>query len=236
MMGLFVPLLSLTIILLLIIVAFKLPSLWRGKVQHDLKWKMIIGYIGILVFGMIIYFSIVQPNFAANEQHTTSQNIHDFLYEDEQMDELPSQYIIEEWTVSLEEGELHVVLGEGLYDSNFFVPIVVDERVDAENRAEITIYETPSLINGMDISNEIELADIQLKGSDIIVSAEDHFIELNYYSTQNEMTVTQFTKDKHGSLLDIDFDLEIGEQVIAITIPKNTTLHVDEDLFHVVYK
>ena len=220
----------LLLLLLVIILLLKLPAKWKQSLYRNTKWKILIGYIVILTFVTIIYLTFVQPNYVEPDRAENVPMIHDLVYS-EKLDELPSQYMINKWTTQVEENSLEINIGEGSID-NFSIPIVVEERPDKEKNAEVILYETPSTLYNLDISNQVPLANIHVAGNKLTVTEEDDFIELYYHSIKNEDFVSQF---KNNVILPT-LDFQLGEQVLFLIVPKNTKIKVDEDLFYVVHK
>lgn len=236
MIGLFfVPIITLSVLIFILIIAFKFPGLWKRKIPFIFNRKIVTSYIGILVFGTIIYFLFVQPKITAEDEFVDVPSMNHITYAYENGD-LTTNFIVEEWSISLPNNELSIETGDGIYYMNNWIPVLVEERADQESSAHITLYETATTINGMDLSEEVSLANVELEGTTLVVTETNETTELNFHSIQNEMTLKQFSKDHSRSLFELDFELQSGEQLIVISAPQNVQLHFDEELFDVEYK
>lgn len=206
----------------------------KSKLQYKVKYRLIIGYLVVLAGITIVYVTMIQPNLSnATYQNGTVPYLTDIIYEKEdEIGELPAEYILEEWELSPQIEEFSIKLGDGQYNSHIWMDIIVDYNDEASGRA--LLYETPTTISGMDISESVPLSDVIIDGDSIIVTGSN-FIELNFKAIQNEMTLNQFKKDRDSYILD-EFDFHHGEQVLYLELPNNVKINADEDFFNIMYK
>src|SRR5699024_8205317 len=114
-----------------------------------------------------------------------------------------------------------------------YIPVLVNEDESKENEAHITHYATPSILNGIDISEYISLPEIEVGDSLIAAKVIGDIYEHDLHSIENETVLRQFqTNEEIGN----SFDMGTGETLIVLTIPKGTTIHANEDQFDIVYR
>ena len=219
------------VVLLVIIIPILLTTrLIKNKIRYKVKYRIVTGYL-IVLFGItLIYISFIQPK----RTYTSSKNLNvPFLFEliNETEDEvvLPEEYKLKEWEISSDIKELSI---DAVKDyEGFWIDIIVD--YDDAHTGKLILYETPTTISGIDISEYVPLKEIKVDGDTITIS--DDYVEVNSLAIKNEMTLNQFKHGPNNSLLD-SFAFHHGEQVLYLELPTDVKVNADKKVFNIIYK
>lgn len=190
-----------------------------------------VGYFIALVAITFAYFTIVQPQLKDDiKQYTFVPNLFHKIYEQDDVESL-SEYVKKEWDLSSQIDQLTLSIGDGHDNENWFDVIVDYEEV---SQGKVILYETPTTLARIDISEHVPLIDVHLNGDLITVTGRD-FIEESFLAIKNEMVLRQFLNDSDSNMFDY-FDFHEGEQVLLLTLPNHTKVHADEHYFQIYYK
>ena len=206
----------------------------KNKIQFKVKYRLIAVYLIALTGITLVYITMIQPNMSnALNQQVQVPYLIDIIYENEdEIGDLPAEYLKEEWDLNPQIEELTIDIGDGQYDQNIWIEIIVDYHDDDKGRVQL--YETPTTILGLDISEQVPLHDVTVDG-DVITISSNKYIEIKFQAIQNEMTLSQFKHDPNDVKLE-HFDYHSGEQALYLELPKNMKVNADEDFFYINYK
>mgnify|MGYP001159196086 FL=1 len=221
-----------TIILVLLVLTF---IIWLRKNLHRvLRPQLRKGIIGIYIsvlFLMSLIFFVVQPDeITSKEKIDQPPSLFESMYEYKYMESL-EEYKVESWEVPIEENTLRLqAIYEG-YRLESFIPVIVTE-VDREDEvAQVTYYETPSILNGYDFSDHIQLPTIEVKDSEVVARITGEPVEYEFQSIRHDAILQQFTETDEGPTF---LDFSIGEIGIVIEVPKETAIIADATQFDLI--
>src|SRR5699024_3122181 len=124
-------------------------------------------------------------------------------------DELPEQYIKDEWTWVVDSKMVGLDVSS-MEDNSFYSNIVVEQREDDDPSVNVTLYETPTLVGNIDISDKIPLNDIGVNNGNIVIDYEQEMVEVKFYSIASDVVYSQFSNEnKHDWQHDI-FNFNAG--------------------------
>src|SRR5699024_7288097 len=147
--------------------------------------------LSLLVVATIVFF-IMQPKI--NMLDVTADNppsIYDLIYEDGDLTMLES-YELHNWDMVIEEETIRLQVHYTGQYVDAYIPVLVIEDESKENEAHITHYETPSILNGIDISEYISLPEIEVGDSLIAAKVIGDIYEHDLHSIENETVLRQF--------------------------------------------
>lgn len=223
---------SLIILGAMILLGIYFSNWIKDKTNNKLIYRLLAGYLIGLIAITIAYLTIAQPKLTKNIQYTNTPYLFDLLYaEEDTIGELPDEFIKEEWELPPEVEQLTLRYQNRL-DHMMMFDVIVEEHEGKQGK--VVLYETPTTISGIDVSDHVPLNDINVKGELITVTGSD-YVEVDFLTIKNEMTLAQFLRDSTQVNLDY-FDVHIGEQVLLVKVPKNMKLNANEDQFYLHYK
>lgn len=226
MMNFVLPLLLLVITLFVFI-----AKVTRLSIRVRFKWSYFVIYLAILILISPIFFAI-QPKLKGNTEKIEHPPYMSEAAANADWNELLKPYKKEEWDVAFTDHSLKLQIAD--YEEEILdLPITVifiKDKLD-EEKTKIELYETPTVLNGVDISEKIRIAEIDIKESTLNVRSVVDYQSTQFYSVQQDMTNYQFKDD---SMLDIYHDLQIGEIALVVYASANTKLIYDENYFFVI--
>lgn len=221
---------SFLFLMVIIFIGLNFSNWIKNKTNNKIIYRLLAGYVIGLMAITVGYVTIAQPKLAENVQYKDVPYLFDLLYVDEdKIGELPEEYVKEKWELPTQLEQL-TLQANGYIDEANMIDVVVE--FGEIEKGEVILYETPTTISNIDVSEHIPLHDMKVEGDSLIVNYSD-YIEAKFLAIKNEMTVIQFLQ-KHR---DIDyFNVHNGEQVLLVKLPKNVDVNANEDYFYLHYK
>lgn len=230
------------VFLLAFILMIFLVVLARGihkLLSRKLKWRILIVYVSVLVLATGAYF-MLQPRFITQNNVVEKPFIPDVLKQSNG-GEIPQKYEVTSWEIALENQSLFLDTAAkfdgvdfeeptDLYvESDVYIPVLVKQG--EVEKAHVTVYETPTTLKGIDISDHVAISTVDVTGNHVIVTPTPHSTT-NFHSIRNDVTLYQFSDRR--SMLGIHYDLDIGEVGLVITVPKGTKVEADSEYFDII--
>lgn len=222
------------IVLFILIIIFLFVL--RGNMHKIIKPKM-RKFVFVIYFGILLLFTViflfVQPNIKVSNERIDSQPI---LYE--MIEEGPNKgelapYKEDEWDIAVKDETIRLQVNYTGSYAHMYIPVVVVEDESKNAEAHIVHYETPTILDGVDISSYVQLPSFEVGNSEIIANVNGNQYEHEFYSIQNSAVLRQFEKTQDN---DTFFDMDMGEVALVMTVPKGTTVIADVDQFDVIKK
>lgn len=146
-------------------------------------------------------------------------------------------YIGNKWEFDLETDHLNIT--EQMND--IYMPIIIEEKEEADGILEVTTYRTPTVLEGVDITDELDPVGISFSSDTLEVMVT--YNNLKYVSFEPEFTTIQFSADssimthsEDDKWIDEDdewFDtgrIYLGDDLLYIRIPKGVKVEGSETL------
>lgn len=201
-------------------------------IKPKMRKFILIIYFGLLLLFTAIFF-FVQPKITTTTEQVESPP---FLYEMIQQgnqNQVLETYKKDEWDMNVKDGEIRLQVDYSGPYAQMYIPVVVIEDETKDNEAHIVHYETPTVLDGVDLSSYVELPKFEVGNSEITADVTGEIREYSFYSIQNTAVLRQFNLSlREGTF----FDLELGEVGLVLTVPKGTTIIADVDQFDVIKK
>lgn len=196
--------------------------------QHIWTYRRLIwlggGYLFVLAAATLLYFLLPI----------------DQLPDEKRMDPAQALKRAEQFYAALGEGRLDVLdaelakewffqaEGEELgirYAGEYAGPeLIIGSGKQPEGKIEVRYYQTPVVVNGMEISKLIPAPEVRLKGRQLtIYPPEDPEVRLAQLS--NEFTIRQFSRKRP-----VWGGEEMGAGALYIGLPEEMVVHVDEEI------
>src|SRR5699024_2707513 len=209
------------IVFIILMIMFYLLRKNMHKIMKPGFRTLLLGfYLLFLLTGTIVFF-IIQPKInPTNLPVENPPSLLDIVYENGDLNVL-EPYIIDEWDIAVEEDTVRLQVHYTGQYMDTYIPVVVREDDDMQEEAHVLHYETPSVMNGIDISNYMLLPEVEVSDSLVAARVEDRVYEHDLHSVQNEAVLKQFAVDKEVGNL---FDFGTGETLIVLTVPKGTVV------------
>src|SRR5690625_4610314 len=232
-MGLIGSLLPIIIMLVLIgLVVFSINRVVsrRNKYINRKRIYWMLGvYVVVLLVTTALFFRIptdqdiffegyIDLNTSPNLDHITSQYL---------LDEA-SAYIVSEKEFRYEKDELNIQVNtsNGRYDS---MRILVERKDEADQMVEATVYQTPTFINHLNISEYIDPIQVDLTLSTLLI--DGIWTELSYASFRTGFPFRQFEENRQ---LWFDEDMIYGQQLLFLRVPQDVEI-IEKENVDVVY-
>lgn len=218
--------------ILFIIFLYILRSNMHKIIKPKMRKFVFIIYLGLLFLFTAIFF-FVQPKITTMDERVESPP---FLYEMIQYgnnNEELAPYKVNEWDIAVKDEQIRLQVSYTGPYNHMYIPVVVVEDETKDNEAHIVHYETPTILDGVDISSYVHLPSIEVGGSKVIANVDSEIYEHDFHSIQNTALLRQFEKSTKE---DTFFHMDTGEVALVMTVPKGTTIIADVDQFDVIKK
>lgn len=187
-------------------------------------------YLLFLLTGTIVFF-IIQPKInPTNLPVENPPSLLDIVYENGDLSFVEA-YIVNEWNMAVEEDTVRLQVHYTGQYMDTYIPVVVREDDAMQEEAHVVHYETPSVLNGIDISEYISLPEVEVSDSLVAAKVEVGDYEHELHSVQNEAVLKQFTPDEEVGNL---FDFGTGETLIVMTVPRGTVVTANAEQFDII--
>src|SRR5699024_715482 len=220
------PVSVLIIIIMLIILRKNMHKIMAPNIR---KVSLII-YLVFLAMITIVFF-VVQPKLVmTDKQIEQPPAIFEIIHDQDELSML-EPFKKAEWDMKLVDDLIK--LQASYSESWMYIPVIVVEDKMRENEAHIVYYETPAILNGIDISSLIDMPDIEGVDHHIDVNIIDEMKEYEFHSIQHDAVLRQVQIGRQEGPL---FDISEGEIAIVMTVPEGTTVVADVDQFDIIRK
>lgn len=208
----------------------------RGNMHKIIKPRMrkfvFIIYLGLLLAFTVI-FLFVQPQIATPNERAESPPFLYEMVEIENNDAELAPYKVNEWDIAVKDEKIRLQVGYAGPYVHMYIPVVVIEDETKDSEAHIVHYETPTILDGVDISSYVQLPDIEVADSEIIAHVNGEQYEHEFHSIQNTAVLRQFEEKSED---DTFFDIDTGKMALVLTVPKGTTVIADVAQFDIIKK
>ncbi|TFE02456.1 hypothetical protein [Jeotgalibacillus sp. R-1-5s-1] len=217
--------------LILVFFMTRNKSFRRQTSRIPLKY-MLSAYVGILLLSLVTYYMIGQSEEVAGREIESSVESEDFdLHQkifNRQFDEIDDKYYFGQEKIGLDSDELSIRFADQNMDT-YSYNIVVTKDPDVKGEIIIDYYRVPFSINGIDISEEFEAADMRYDNGEIIVNnLTRDYVNLEFAEFQMPIPGSQFSDDRSNR--DWNFNFQSGGDFYHIQIPENTQLNYDPNV------
>lgn len=223
----FVPLVLLLVIITLIYLFVK--NIGRVPLLQKLKLKWILAIYGSILLAALI-FSYLLPVGKSVEYQTVSDTERDLAEKAGEMlvkaaynrkniseENIAGVNIKNESTIPFEGKQLEL----SVEDTYGPITILVERKLENDNEIEYIEFETRTIIENLDLSEEIGPISVTVQ-EDLRIMNSD-FEDINIGMFDKEFTISQFTSDEGFELFD-DSHHVWGEHVLFLRIPKDLEL------------
>ncbi|MUK89395.1 hypothetical protein GMD78_13585 [Ornithinibacillus sp. L9] len=213
----------LPIVIIVLILLFSIFLNYRVKILSGQKAQwLLFGYFIILVVSFGIYLFIPKGAPPSSEEQYKGPDLYLNAMEGN-VSNIDSKYVERTWEFPMEEPELNVELDYIISDG----PPVFVEEADIDS-LEVILYKTPTIINGgIDITDRIPNASVQLTGSNKLQLYNPNPIEIEYSGYVPEFTLTQFKQGVSNSLRITGTFISFGDQILYIRVPQHIEVNTD---------
>lgn len=186
-------------------------------------------YIVVLLISVGVFFIIPSPEKSISNQvveldKVLNSNVivDDVVYGGGSI-ELYDDYIENKWEFELEADDLSII--DQMNEA--YMPIIIDEKDEADGMVEVTTYRTPSVVKGMDITDQIDAVGISFSPHKLQVMVA--YTKLSFVTFEQEFIAKQFSSD--SSDVAYDEDIYLGDDLLYIRIPKGVQIEENDDLY-----
>ncbi|MFZ3578372.1 hypothetical protein [Virgibacillus sp. DJP39] len=223
----FMPIIIIITIIGLVVLVIKRNTKKQRKYLSGEKIRWMLGaYLLILLIsvGMFLLIPSNSGSIANEKADLGSSYLVKSLHNGNAAD-IDEKFIAKKWKFDFK-GEMLTFLAPG-NDVNG-ISIFVEEKMENDGIVEVMYYQTPTYVEGMNVSDRIKLAQVKLRDNRLIISKPDQ-LELNFTAFKQEFIMNQFTE---GDSMNLNGSLILGAQALYIRIPK--TLNVQQDEYGIL--
>src|SRR5699024_5683367 len=123
-------------------------------------------YFGLLLVFTIIFF-FVQPNITTMDERVESPPFLYEMIEDGNNNEDLAPYKVNEWDIAVTDEQVRLQVSYTGPYVHMYIPVVFVEDEKKNKEAHIVHYETPTILDGVDISPYVQLPEIEVGDSEI---------------------------------------------------------------------
>src|SRR5690625_2176079 len=140
----------------------------KGTFTFSMKKNFLFGYLGVIVFLSFLMVIFLLPKIESEVMSNAKSvpDIYSIVLDGGTQDDLPAQFIKKEWSMTPKSDVINLKVESG-EDGSLYTSIIVDEN-DNTN-IHLTLYETPTLVGNIDISDEIPLNKIEVNNDEEIL-------------------------------------------------------------------
>lgn len=181
-------------------------------------------YVLILVASTIFYLFILENDNKKVEQLSTEHipNLETIAYNNESIEQL-APFLAKEEKIHYDKDQLTIQMYEPSYT---YVPVLIERKQDNDLAIDVSVYQIPTIIEGVDVTGEINLVDISLTNEQLLLNFDDVHINLNV--SKHEFPIRQFTGEK--IFYDDTSPLSRPNQLIYMKVPESIDLLIDEEV------
>lgn len=178
----------------------------------------------LIVYSAVLLLSLVIVSFIKFEKPITHEekgiNLYDAVYDGKILD-IGQDYILEDNSYEFKGDTLSITSPNFEESSTLFI----DRKKEQDNRIDVSIYGKGLYVNGIDLSEKLNLPSLRLDGETLTIVYPDHQ-ELKMALVKNEFTINQF---KGESIFNQSYHFD--RPIIYLQIPQNVELKDNPDMF-----
>lgn len=232
MVSVGIPLIILTIIFLMIGLAYLLSQNKRKQKKFKRKrtpyFKLML-YIIVLLISMVFVLIIPVEQERAFEAENLP-NLHAMAYEGK-LNDRAKDFLVYQKEIPFEDNQLNIRSALSGYNV-FDIYVLVEEKDVEDSLVEAFLYQTPTVFDGIDVTKEIEPYQIELTSNALSITAQDN--HLSYAIFKTEFPFSQFEENRVPMF---EEELIAGEHLVFLRIPQSIQIHEDEQInLHYVKK
>lgn len=219
----------LVIFIVIMLIIFARRNMHKVMKPYQRKY-FLLTYIGLLVIITVVFF-IVQPQLVTTE-HNNNRPPHvvDAFYETNVL-ELLEPYKINEWEIPIKDDVIKLTVSYDGYWADVNIPVLVVEDDSREGIAQITSYETPTMIENYDVSQQVQLPSVNIVDENIVIDFSGVEREYTFQAIKNIIPINQFSNISRNNSFS---HIHVGEIALIITVPKETAIRSDIQHFHII--
>ena len=221
------------VVLLLILLAIYVRKNMHIIIKPPYRKRLLLGYIAILMMATIGFF-FIQSKVEIEEKVTEEPP---YLYNllDGEIDwNVLEPFKQQEWEINVKDEKITLDVQYNNSWVDIFIPVVIVEDTDRTDNAKIEYYQTPTLLNGYDISEHIDIVKPKVATSELVVHLNSQVDEYKFQSIQKDMLFYQFHRNFRKDMSIIDF--YYGEKVFVLYVPVDTAVVGDFNHFDIIRK
>lgn len=212
----------LPILIVFIVVALLFFLVMRSKSRNrkymytKRTYWMLGSYLMILLVVAGVYLTIPKQAHVHSEQidQDNIPSLADLVYEGKSLADA-HMYIQRQWELPYEQNQLQIAGSHQDYvDSNLLIS--VERKDENDGVIEVTHYETPVIVEGLDITEYMKTLQVDLLSTTLNIAGLER-VEVKLDSFRNDFPLRQFL----GENLWRDWDYVFGRQVLLLRIPKS---------------
>jgi len=192
----------------------------RGRYAYTRRVRMVFGgYLAILIVSLLL--NTLLPVKGLNQlekvdrKELTSEGI--VLYDDALAGQVDEKFLREKWNFDYKGEKLSIASSTATYQS---APIVVERKEQNDGKIEAGFYMTKSSMNGLDITQYVQLPELDLIRDKLLLS-NSPINEIRFSQFTNVFAVRQFTGDR---LFSHNSTFEEGQWIFYLKVPKDLKL------------
>ncbi|WP_430788991.1 hypothetical protein VBD025_02500 [Virgibacillus flavescens] len=219
----FVPIILLILIVGFVVMINKVVTMKKKKYISGQKIRWVLGiYITVLLISTALYYLI--PTNSDSSEDVVDRS---FPYLSEKIyngstDKLDEKFITKQWNLEYDESTLRINGGGSDQGGSVFVK----EKSEDDNQIDVFLYQTPSYVEGMEITDKINPPYVNLSSGNLTISNTKE-TNLEYTTFRSEFTISQFTG---GDSMNLDNSYTRGERILIIKIPKGLKLQEENGI------
>lgn len=215
------------IILILLIVLFILlsrrsyavfPKLFYGK---RIRWT-VTGYVVVLLVATFVFYIMPEPDSMEQESGMNDEDIDGWAIASQihsaasngTVGEEFDQYIVQDQEIEVTDDtyNLNQANGEPVF-------VFIKEKDENDGVVDATLYQTPTVIGGIDISDDIPSMNMETNPTEATLTVPEH-PELEFIAYQTEFPITQFTGGDNW----MHPEIQKGDNLLLVQIPRDLRL------------
>lgn len=224
-----IPIFIIGLLIFLFVLLRRRAFVFFSKVFYGkrIRWT-ISGYVIILLIATGAFYITPKPESFGEEDagldnsEDVDESIHQ-IYDDAHNGTMSDEYDL--YIKQKEEIELAdhtLALGSVSGES---IPVFVDEKDENDGMVGATLYSTPTLVNGVDITDEIPDVRIETSSNEVTLIPPEE-TEVSFTSFEREFSLTQFTGERNR----LGVNIERGGSLLYLRVPKNSELEYPEHM------
>lgn len=182
-------------------------------------------YLAVLLIAVGLHLFIVEKATSKAEELNKDEipNLEEVAYGNLPIDTI-APYLVDELTFDYENDEITIYSFEPEYS---YVPVLIERTADDENVIKINIYQVPTIIEGTDVTEQMEPLGVELLGEELYLGM-DGYVDINLNVYKNDFPMRQFT----GETLFTNDEFLFGtpSQLVHVRIPDPIHLIVDDEV------
>jgi len=211
------------VILIIIVVAVALRKNMHKIIKAKYRKQLLATYIALLLLMTVIYLFVQPKETTVTEKTDTSPYLLDMIDQSIDNTRLES-YKAKEWTMPLSDNKLTIHVSSKGNKSEQIVPVFVMEDEQLTDMAVISHYETPSVLNNIDITKDLPNIDVDVAEGDVLLYYPPLQGEYVYQAIHKDMVIYQFSGQSDD---DVYFDFYPGETALIMFVPERTVIAAD---------